>query len=418
MNSSRALHSALILLALLSIVCVPGFAKEQKPTGRSLLQLLKLRQADERYAVRTWEEEHPELVRNPRALSEYALNYATMGWLSDAQKASAKAVELAPTDDYVLASRALVLHLSKNSSALWAARKAVALRANARNLAILAEIMHSRQPEKAAEMLSQARVDDPESFDIVAASARISLVKLKGDEALATLSTYLRKHPKDMRALMMRAEVLDSMGRLKDAVKELNAVLSLMPDHTFALQKRAEIFRREKDNVSAAADMRRLLALHTDLPAKLIANKTLAQSLESNGDLNGALVARKSMIKIISQINHIDFKNLNSPLPSTFVKDIVECCRLEVQLKHFASALPKLTLVLSTYPNNTEARALHAETLEGLSRWKEALEDWSKLIDRHPSYPKWFSNRARVNKKLGNDAAAKQDLSTAAKLEQ
>ncbi len=293
------------------------------------------------------------------------------------------------------------------------------MRANARNLAILAEVLHSRQaPERTIEMLSQARKNDPESFDIVAASARISLVNLKGDEALDNLTTYLKKHPKDMRALILRAEVLDSKGRLKDAIKDLTAVLSLKPNHTFALQKRAEIFRRENDNASAAADTRRLLALHTDLPAKLIANKTLAQSLESYGDLNGALAARNSMIKIISQINHINFNHLNSPLPSTFVRDIVECCRLEVTLKRFESALPKLTLVLSTYPNNTEARRLHAEALEGLSRWKEALEDWSKLIDKHPSYPKWFINRARVYKKLGNDAAARQDLSTAAKLEQ
>lgn len=419
MNKAGQVFSALTLIAMLLFYCAPVFAKEQKTSSKSLEQLLQLRRADERYAVRAWAEEHPELLRNPRALSEYALNFAIMGWFDDALKASGKAVDLAPNDEYVLASRALVLHLSKNSSALWAAKKAVGLRANARNIAILAEILQSRQSsEKTIEMLSQARKNDPESFDVVGSSARISLVNLHGDEALASLSTYLKRHPKDLRALMVRAELLDSMGRLKDAINDLTTVLSLKPDHTFALQKRAEIFRRKKDPDSAAADIRRLLALHTDLPARLIANKTLAQSLETKGDLNGALAARTSMIEIISRINRIDFNHLNSPLPSSFVKDIVECCRLEVALKRYGSALPKLTLVLSTFPNNTEARALHAETLEGLSRWKEALEDWSKLIDRHPSYPKWFINRARVYKKLGNDAAAKQDLSTAAKLEQ
>ncbi len=184
--SRRALLSLLTLSVMLSISVLKLSLMNKKTSGNSLAQLLQLRQVDERYAVRAWAEEHTELLRNPRALSEYALNFATMGWFDDALKASGKALELAPNDDYVLASRALVLHQSKNSSALWAAKRlllCVPMPATWQYLlkyCILANLLRKQlncYPRLARE---------PESFDIVAASARISLVNLKGDEAWLT----------------------------------------------------------------------------------------------------------------------------------------------------------------------------------------------------------------------------------------
>ncbi|MCC7531049.1 MAG: tetratricopeptide repeat protein [Candidatus Melainabacteria bacterium] len=405
-----------------SLVCttqISVLANEKKASVKaSLSHLLQLRRADERYAVRSWMEEHPELLSDSRALTESALNSASMGWIHNALQASEKAVALAPEDEYVLASRAWVLNRSKMTTpALWAARKAVESKTNARNLAIFAEIMQSQKsPGQAEEFLARARKLDPESFDVAVASARIALVKMKGDDALAVASSYLKRHPKDIRALLLRGDVLETVGRLRDSIDEFTAVLNIMPAHSFALHRRAELYKKVMDFARASEDARRLLTLNINVSVRLLANRTLGQSLESKGDLKGALAACKNRLRLESRLKNVDIKKINASLPGGVVRDMVECCRLEIALKKYESALSKLNPLLSAFSDNTQGRELHALALEGLSRWKEALEDWSKLIDRHPSYPKWYSNRARVYKKLGNDAAAKQDLDKASKL--
>lgn len=395
------------------------FAKDHKaPAKASLSHLLQLRRADERYAVRVWVEEHPELLNDPRALTESALNHAAMGWIPDALEASEKAVALAPEDEYVLASRAWILNRSRMSAkALWAAKKAVELKANARNLAIFAEVMQSQKsPDKAEELLAQARKSDPESFDVAAASARIAVTKMKGDDALAVLSSYLKRHPEDMRAMLLRGDMLETIGRLNDSVNAFSAVLKVMPNHSYALHRRADLFKKAKDFKHASLDAQRLLTLRINDSARLLAGRTLGESLESMGDLKGALAAYTNKLNLESRINNVDVKKANAKLPGAVVKDLVECCKLEIALKQYESALSKLNPMLSTLPDNTQGRELHALALEGLSRWKEALEDWSRLIDRQSSYPKWYSNRARVYSKLGNDVAAKKDLEKAEKL--
>jgi len=414
---------ALISFALFTLQLsapVGVIAAEKKPTAKrsGMSMLEQFRKEDDRYALRLLLFKHPELNRNARALSELALNYATVRWLNEAIEASDKALKLSPNDPYVLSSRAWILNNNKTSNvAVAPAKLAVQLDPNARNLAILAEVLQAcDRPSEADDALAKARKADPNSFDLTASNARILIARLKGPEALALLSGYLKTHPDDMRALTLRSELADMMGKRKQAIADLTAILKRKPEHSFALQKRAEVYQKEKEYALASADIRKLLTLDGDAGVKIVASKTLSECEESLGNIEAAYKARAKILEIECQPYKNDLTIAIQNLSFDFVKDTVDCARLEIALKRYASAFAKLNSILNYYPNNSKARELRAYSLEGLSRWKEALADWSRLITRQPTYPKWYENRARVYKKLGKEDAANKDLETARKL--
>ncbi len=389
--------------------------------NKSLAHLLRLRSADDRYSVRAFFDDHPELHNNSRALAESALNYAAIGWVNDSIQLIERAEKLSPRDDYVLASKAWILYKAKKASAgLRPATEAVKSKPSARNLAILSEVFRGMGDDaKAEEALSKAADVDADSIDVVGAKIRMSRGRFKGSAGVKYATDFLKKHPKDLRALILRSEVWELLGKNKDAIADLSTVLALKPDHLYAYQKRAERYQKERDFKAAVKDVRKLQTFKLDPSAMVIANGTLAECLESLGDLKGALEARKRNYVLERKISSFDLMRGDvKQLNSGFARDSIEYCRLEIALKQYGTALPKLNSILVAYPNNTQARELRARALEGLSRWNEALTDWDRLINKHSSFPKWYESRAAVYQKLGKADAARSDLETARKLSQ
>jgi tetratricopeptide (TPR) repeat protein len=418
--SALFLAAVFFCLFLHPLFLKPALASKQTQSSSALLAALRKHQMDDdRYAIRFISEaRHPALSNNARVLSHFSINYAKARWMGEALDLSEKALKLAPKDDYVLSSRAWVLTKNKNSNvAVVPAKMAVSLKPDARNLAILAEVFQARGDlAQADDALAKARHADQNSFDTTAASARILIARMKGPEALVEVSKYVKLHPNDLRGLILHSEVAEIVGQRKQCIADLTTVLKAQPKHGYALQKRAEAFQKEKEFVLASADIRRLLSLDSDVGIKIVANKTLSECQESLGNMKEAYKARAATVALANTIYKSDLTTAVKTLPSDFSKDMVDCCRLEIALKRYESALSKLNIVLLNRPNYTHAREQHAYALEGLSRWNEALADWSRLITKQPTYPKWYENRARVYKKLGNESAAHLDLETLKKL--
>ena len=398
----------------------PANAAERTQSTDALLSSLHKHQMDDdRYAIRFISEaRHPALANNAKVLSDFAINYAKARWMGEALDLSDRAMKLSPKDDYVLASRAWVLTKNKSSNvAVAPAKMAVSLKPNARNFAILAEVFQARGDlAQADDALTRARQADPNSIDAVAASARILIARMKGPEAIIEVSKYVKSHPHDLRGLILRSEVAEIVGQRKQCITDLTAVLQVEPKHGYALQKRAEAYQKEKQFALASADIRRLLPLDSDVGIKIVANKTLSECQESLGNLEEAYKARAATVSLSNKIYKSDLTTSVKTLPSDFSKDMVDCCRIEILLKRYDSALSKLDIVLLNRPSYTAAREQHAYALEGLSKWNDALSDWSRLITKQPTYPAWYENRARVYKKLGNEQASAEDLETAKKL--
>ncbi len=425
----RKLIAATLLMSFIGVPSAWAERQERRlPAGKSsqnggathsVVEFLRLRSIDDRHAARGYFEDHKELQNNPRALSEAAINYANLRWFNDALTLCDRAVSLAPKDDYVLAAKALVLYKSKNAaSAMAPATMAVRIKSSARNLAILAQVFQAMGNQNAADdLLQKACNADSNDFDVVAAQVNISKLRMQSDNTVKFITDYLKRHPKDPRALVFRSEIWEILGKRKNEIADLISVLNVVPNHTFALQKLAEAYQKEKDYKQAVKTLHTLLALQLNASSEIIASNSLAECLELMGDLQGALKARQHTVQIEQKINSYDLsKGDVKNLGSGFAKDAIEMCRLEVALKKYEAAAKKLTAILNAIPENTRARELRARAFEGAQRWNDALGDWNRLVNKQSSYPLWYQNRASVFEKLGNAEAAHRDLETAKKL--
>lgn len=416
-SMKRLIFASVTVLLAQTYAQTPVVAARQTQSASSLLSTFqKYKSEDDRYGIRFMSEaRYPALAKNARVLSDFAINYALARWYGDALKLSDKAVELSPKDDYVLASRAWVLLKNKNPNiAMAPAKRAVSLQPNARSLAILAEVLQARGDIAGADdAMSKARKAEPNSLYVTGSSARIMIARMKGSEALAEVSKYVQAHPNDLRALVLRSDTAEIVGQRKQCIADLTTILKLQPKHGYALQKRAEAYQKDKEYSRASADIRQLLALDFDVGVKMIANKTLAECQERLGNLEEAYKARANVVALAQKSFKSDLTSPANSMPVDFTKDTIDCCRLEIATKRYANALSKLDAILLSHPNYTRAREQRAYALEGLSKWNDALADWSRLITKQPSYPKWYENRARVYMKLGNGKAATGDLETA-----
>lgn len=102
-------------------------------------------------------------------------------------------------------------------------------------------LLNLGQLPQAAEAFDRAIAAQPSSQEAYIGRARIAMAQNKPDEALALLATARQKVPSDIRAPMIAASFLDTLGRHKEAVEMYDTVLSLAPGSDVAANNMAQI---------------------------------------------------------------------------------------------------------------------------------------------------------------------------------
>lgn len=429
-SKNWALYVVTALFVLIYASTEPAVAMRKSPENRvkaahshrdSIDILLNLRSQEDRPAVKLFYEKHPEVMKhNARALCEVSLSQSDTFSTDEAVALANRAVAIAPNDPYILSSLAYALNRNKSSrQALRIAAAALSLKKDARNYSILAEIQQSRGSFGQADLaLKEAQKLDPDCFELTAARTRIALSRLNGTEAIQNLNQYLKRHPEDLRVWVLKSETLDRLGKLEESLECLDRVLKLKPTHTLALKNRAGLLQRRGKFPEAAHALRKLLWLPLDDGTKVLANVALAECLEQTGDLKGAVEARTTILRFLNpdineDLNKGIFKNLNA----TFARETIALCRVENKNKQYDRALKKLNLVIKKFPTSKEGLEQRANAFEGLGKWQNALTDWTRLIELHKGYPRWYECRANAYEKLGDASKATRDRDTAAQLE-
>lgn len=387
--------------------------------AKELDAFLKLRKLEDRAAADFYFETHPNLAKNSKALAENGMNLAAMRFYEKAVELTKRAVDINPNDNYACASAAYCLNRQKSTAAaLKYINRAVSSEPSARSFAIMAEVYESKgAPSQAAIGLLQAERIDKNSFDLARARSFIARTRYAPQQALEPINIYIEQHPKDLQAIILRAETYSLLGRHNDAIKDHTRVLTLHPGHTGALQGRGDEYRHLQKWKLGAADIRKLLG--TKKVGSLsgqIANFTLAKCLEGSGDWNDALKVRNEMLQNHLRTIKIDLSSGRPIKDSTTAKYLIECVTLQNKVKQYALALKNCDMVLAGRPVDAAALEQRAIALEGLGRTKDAVKAWSVLVEQHKNYPKWLEARARVYKQLGDHAAAKRDLDAVAAL--
>ncbi len=76
-----------------------------------------------------------------------------------------------------------------------------------------------------------------------------------------------------------------------------------------------------------------------------------------------------------------------------------------------------LNILLKHFPRQKAALEERALAYEALKQYKECKQDLDLLIMEQPDYPRFYIERARIYKALGDSAKAAQDQSRAEALE-
>jgi tetratricopeptide (TPR) repeat protein len=419
-------RSLFVLSVLLVAAQAEALCAEKKTNSRAsatherdVATFLLLYEEDERHAARTWFHSHKELEREQRVLAQMGLNSAAVGWLDPALQFTQEAVQLKPNDPYALASLAWVLMKRGNAgNAMKFARQALQVKPDARSLGIMAEILEARGLKQDADTaLKQAAVLDKNSFDLAASAARIRFSRLQDLSALKPLDQFIEKNPKHFRARIMRADLFVQLARGNPAVEDLTVVLKQKPTHTWALQMRASAYRRLKKYGLSDKDARAFLAIKGDHGRALLSSVEIAKCCEMAGDWQGAILARRDFIERQATFYKVNLNDgRGEGLPAHMVKPMLECVNTMMKTKEYDDAIKYLNVIVSRYPEETEALEKRANLLQLANRNKEALRDLTALLKEYPDYRHVYLSRAQVYEKLGDKEAARKDRAKAAKL--
>jgi tetratricopeptide (TPR) repeat protein len=385
-------------------------------TSMELKKFLKLREIEDRAAAEFFFEHHPHLAEDSTGLARASENLAGMRFYEAAVNLAEQAVTKNSGDTYALATAAYVLNRQKNSApAIKYINRAASLDASARNFSIMAEVYESKgMSSKSIVALQRAELVDKESFELARARSFIALSRFSKQAALDPLNIYLTNHPREIRALILRAEIYSLAGNHEAAIKDFSKVLSIHPNHTGALQGRADEYRHLKKWALGAKDAKQLLSTKTvGANSATLANLTLAKCLEESGDLKGALSARDALFKRRCQSLNIDLSKEKRIKDALLAKDIIECARIQNKLKLYTVALKYCDLVLAGLPTDASGLEQRAVALEGAGRLQDAVKAWTVLVQQHKNFPNWLEARARVYDRLGDVAAAKKDRDAA-----
>lgn len=394
-------------------------ARVSSAASADLKTFLDLRKNEDRLRARAFFEAHPKLRQNASACAEEALNLALLKRNEGVPSLAKQAAALAQSDAAVLANAALALSIIGNKNAsMKLANDAVVLEPTARNFATLAEVLHAAGRDLEVEKaLVEAEKRDRSNADVACARSRIALTQLRQNDALKPLNAYLSKHPSAIAVLLLRAETHAKLGATEKSIADFSTILRAKPSHSEALRERGDVYRRSEKWKLSIIDLKKLRELDICDEDRLLANVSLAKSLDHGGDLQGALQARKAVVSIHTKTLPLAHALTDKAIGAALARDVVECVRLQNRLKQFELALKDIELVLRHYPMDSEALEQRALTLEGLGRLSDAVKAWTVLIEKHRHYPRWLRERARVFEKMGLQKLAKADNELAARYE-
>jgi tetratricopeptide (TPR) repeat protein len=173
----------------------------------------------------------PTPTRTALSYLAEAEDYYQAGQLANALKTYERASELEPENDEAFRQQAwLLIQLGHPSRAITPAEKAVAIKENAQNLAMLAMALDwAGQYDEAIKFALQAVDSDPLSAEAHAIAAEVYMDKGNWARALDEIETAIKLSPDNALVQRNLGYVLDNQGRHKEAIKAFGRAAELAP---------------------------------------------------------------------------------------------------------------------------------------------------------------------------------------------
>jgi len=167
--------------------------------------------------------------------------------------------------------------------------------------------------DEASELLTGLKAQNPESLPVTAAQIQINIRQNKNEEAMR-ISNEIVKKLNNASAYILRARTYATLGRMEDAVKDLDHAVSTEPENAEVWIARSDFYRSINQGEKATADIQKALDLAPDniqlqkraIPLFLVSGEPnivhagkvlLEQALESNAeDIELRLLSARSAL--------------------------------------------------------------------------------------------------------------------------
>ncbi|CAG8692673.1 8341_t:CDS:2 [Dentiscutata erythropus] len=250
-------------------------------------------------------------------------------------------------------------------------------------------------------------------------------LNLRGD-ALSDLSRALRikdDNPLALEALKICARHNYELGNRDKAFKELNSILQLSANDTWALEIRGKMYYDNKQYQEALKDFNSFLVIQPTNVNILELRGTIYRKLNNSKD---ALTDYTQALRLNSHDPNILIKRSKTyliqkrySLTKTLNVNPNDINALSDRGKNYMAlnkrneAMSDLNKVLSINPNHVQALLTRAKLCRMQEMYHEALNDLSLAITIEPTNPKLLKSRGKIYTMINEYERAIQDLNIA-----
>jgi|GEM_PF-830093 len=284
-------------------------------------------------------------------------------------------------------------------------------------------------PGSAADAPAAAATVAPGDVESGYSRAQQLFHERKFRDAIAALDPYLAAHPRDARALVLRGDAKADLGQNDGALKDYNTAIGIAPEYQYAYVTRCET-RLQLDDVSGAL---------TDCDAAVRLDATDALAYEDRADVqfqreayqlaladydkaielgrSSAYVyaARCDAERLVGKRDRAktDCEKALSIDPKSR-RGLWARGRLAITETRYTDGIADLNAYIAQNPKASDtAYYFRGLAYNRISSYRLALEDLRTYMQRQPSDPDGFKERAVASYGLGDKAGALADLEAA-----
>lgn len=283
---------------------------------------------------------------------------------------------------------------------------------------------------EARDFYREALKQQPDNIPAALGIARIAAMQQDFPLAGRTIDGVLAKHPKDVQALMMKADFERLQGRVDGAIAAYGAALKAKPDYFAALVGRASAYILKKNFPAAKTDI--------DAARKLAPNNPVVNYTEALWDIGQKryAAAQDALMQVLRVVpGHTPSllllgtvqqalgspeqaeKNLNRALndrpDDLATRKLIASNYLSA--KRPQDALETLSPALEKNPNDTQLLSLAGEAYMQTKQFDQASRTFAQVAKLAPNDPNARTRLGVSQLAAGNEEAAITDLNAASK---
>jgi Flp pilus assembly protein TadD len=199
-------------------------------------------------------------------------------------------------------------------------------------------------------------------------------------EGISQLEEFVRLYPGDLHVSDARQELAAALyreGRLAEAIGQLRAVATSLPDYALGHANLANLLLESRDYGGAVDQYREVLRLK---PGNLVAQRQLAVTLSAGGRLDEAAAAFRKALEL-------------DPRDVTAIRGLVDVLLRGGQ---FGEAEQEARRIVSAYPNDAASHNVLGIALASQGRTVDAAREFETAARLDPQMKEAQDNLARV----------------------